>query len=166
MPFVLIAAALFVMALHIVGRTVHHRLAWEPTVVTVISSEPVQTLRANGTRKADLEVALVYEAGGTRREWSGHGTDIGVYTASAGETIRMVFDPADPSRLDTAAMKGWRGAVLLFATTGSFVAFYVWFFWLRQRGGRKPPSQDTAPPTLNMPLRRGAELRRTTFGNR
>ncbi len=168
MPFALIAAALFAMALHIIGTTIHHRLAWEPTVATVISSEPVQVLRTNGTSTTDLQVAVAYDAGGSRHEWSGRGSDIGVYAASVGDSIQMLFDPADPSHLDTAAMKGWKGGLLVLAVTGGFVAFYVWFFWLRRRGGN-PPSRGIVPPPA--PARtaappRPSQSQRASFGNR
>jgi hypothetical protein len=49
----------------------------------------------------------------------------------------LYCDPADPSNLDTAAMKGWRGALLLLAATGGFTAFYIWFFWLRGQTRRR-----------------------------
>lgn len=168
MPVALIAAAIFLMALHIIGTTIHHQLAWEPAVATIVASAPVQELRRNGSIKNDLDVTLRYQAAGSPREWSGRGTDVGIYTAKVGGTVKMYVDPADPTLLDTAAMKGWRGGVLVVLLSGGFTVLYTWFFWLRGRGGT-PPSRSapaSAPPAPRPLPSRAPQQRRASFGNR
>lgn len=76
----------------------------------------------------------------------------------------LYYDPADPSSLDTAAMKGWRGGLLLFAVTGGFTAFYVWFFWLRGRNA--PPTSPMMPPPVRVGGAGQPQPQRDTFGRR
>lgn len=141
MPFALIAVILFLMASHIIATSLHHQAAWQRTVATVTDVSPYSEMQANGLKTDGIDVALAYVANDAPTTWSGKGKDVGLYTAAKGDRIEFYYDPADPSNLDTAAMKGWRGGLLLLAVTGGFVAFYVWFFWLRGRN---------APPTSPM----------------
>jgi len=90
--------------------------------------------RVAAIRETIEETAI--PAGLAPMTWSGKGKDIGLYAASVGDKVEFYYDPADPSNLDTAAMKGWRGGLLLDAATGGFAAFYIWFFWLRGRSAR------------------------------
>ncbi|WP_217578863.1 DUF3592 domain-containing protein [Mesorhizobium sp. GbtcB19] len=133
MPFALIAVTLFAMASHIVVTTLHHQAAWQRTVATVTDVSPYSETRANGLVTDGINVAVSYIANETPMTWSGKDKDIGLYIAAKGDQVEFLYDPADPSNLDTAAMKGWRGGLLLLAVTGGFTVFYVWFFWLRGR---------------------------------
>ena len=161
MPFALIAVALFAMALHIAGTALHHQFAWHQTVATVTDVSPYSETQGNGLTAKGINVAVSYVANDAPMSWSGKGKDIGLYTASKGDAVELYYNPANPSTLDTAAMKGWRGGLLLLAATGGFTAFYVWFFWLRGRN---------APPAMPLPGRiAGAngtrsQQRRDTFG--
>ncbi|TIP03413.1 MAG: DUF3592 domain-containing protein [Mesorhizobium sp.] len=133
MPFALIAAILFLMSLHIIGTTLHHQAAWQRTVATVTDVSPYSETRANGLTTDGINVVVSYVANDAPMTWSGKDKDIGLYKAARGDRIEFYYDPADPSSLDTAAMKGWRGGLLLLAVTGGFTLFYIWFFWLRGR---------------------------------
>ena len=136
MPFALIAAVLFAMGLHITGTILYHRAAWHQTVATVTDVSPYTETHKNGFTTDGLNVAVTYVIDDAPMTWSGKGKDIGLYAASVGDKVEFYYDPADPSNLDTAAMKGWRGGLLLDAATGGFAAFYIWFFWLRGRSAR------------------------------
>ena len=166
MPLALIAAALFLMAVHIIGTSLHHQAAWQRTVATVTGVSPYSEMQANGLATQGINVAVAYVANDAPMSWSGKGKDIGLYTASAGDRIEFYYDPADPSKLDTAAMKGWSGGLLLLAVTGGFTAFYVWFFWLRRRNA--PPAAPVMPSAVRVAGAgaRPAEQQRGTFGRR
>ena len=144
MPFVLIAVVLLAMALHVIGTSLHHQAAWHQTVATVISVSPYSETQENGLTTDGIDVAVSYVANDAPMSWSGKGKIIGLYKAAVGDKVELYYDPADPSNLDTAAMKGWRGGLLLVAVTGGFIVFYVWFFWLR---GRKPPTMSSMTPS-------------------
>lgn len=166
MPFVLIAVALFAMAVHIIGTSLHHQATWLQTVATVTDVSPYSETKENGLTTNGINVAISYVANDAPMSWSGKGKDIGLYKASKGDQIEFYYDPADPSNLDTAAMKGWRGGLLLLAATGGFTAFYAWFFWLRGRNA--PPASPVTPSPV-----RGAGAsekpspqQRGTFGRR
>ncbi|MFK0691835.1 DUF3592 domain-containing protein [Mesorhizobium sp. IMUNJ 23033] len=133
MPFALIAVVLFAMGLHITGTTLYHKAAWYQTVATVTDVDPYTETKKNGLTIDGINVAVAYVVDDAPMTWSGKGKVIGLYQAAIGDKVEMYYDPADPSNLDTAAMKGWRGGLLLDAATGGFSAFYVWFFWLRRR---------------------------------
>lgn len=144
MPFALIAVALFAMALHIIGTSLHHQAAWHQTVATVTDVNSYTETQENGLATQGINVAIAYVANDASMTWSGKGKTIGLYSAAKGDSVELYYDPADPSNLDTAAMKGWSGGLLLLAVTGGFTAFYIWFFWLRGR--------NASPPSPMMPL--------------
>ncbi|OHV67714.1 hypothetical protein LCM4577_24960 [Mesorhizobium sp. LCM 4577] len=133
MPFALIAAILFLMGSHIIGTALHHQVAWQRTVATVADVSPYSEMQANGLKTDGIDVALAYVVNDVPMTWSGKGKDVGLYKAAKGDQLEFYYDPADPSNLDTAAMEGWRGGLLLLGVTGGFTLFYVWFFWLRGR---------------------------------
>ncbi|MBM2715648.1 DUF3592 domain-containing protein [Mesorhizobium caraganae] len=161
MPFVLIAVTLFAMGLHIVGTSLHHQFAWHQTVATVMDVSPYTETHKNGLATKGINVAIAYVANDAPMIWSGKGKLIGLYTASKGDRVELYYDPADPSSLDTAAMKGWGGGLLLFAVTGGFTAFYVWFFWLRGRNAPPPMSSAGRVASAGQP-----QPQRGTFGRR
>jgi len=164
MPFALIALALFAMALHIAGTTLHHRSTWHQAVATVTDVSPYSETQANGLTTKGINVAITYVANDAPMSWSGKGKDIGLYAASKGDRVELYYNPADPSNLDTAAMKGWRGGLLLLAVTGGFTVFYVWFFWLRGR-----PAPPASPMMSSAGRVAGAgqpPSQRGTFGRR
>ncbi|MFD1986606.1 DUF3592 domain-containing protein [Mesorhizobium newzealandense] len=131
MPFALIAVVLFAMGLHITGTTLYHKAAWYQTVATVTDVDPYTETKKNGLTIDGINVAVTYVVDDAPMTWSGKGKIIGLYAASIGDKVELYYDPADPSNLDTAAMKGWLVALLIIVGTGGFTAFYVWFFWLR-----------------------------------
>jgi hypothetical protein len=132
MPFVLIAVVLLAMALHIVGTALYHQAAWNRTVATVTDVSSYTEMHKNGLATDGINVALTYTIDDTPMTWSGKGKVVGLYKALIGDEVEFYYDPGDPSNLDTAGMKGWRGMLLLLAGTGGFTVFYVWFFWLRR----------------------------------
>jgi len=165
MPFALIAATLFLMASHIIGTTLHHQAAWQQTVATVTDVSPYNEMQANGLAIKGINVAVSYIANNLPMSWSGKGKDIGLYQASKGDQLAFYYDPADPSKLDTAAMKGWSGGLLLLAVTGGFTAFYIWFFWLRGRNA--PPASPMTPSAVRVAAVRAKPTQpRQGFGRR
>ena len=166
MPFVLIAVTLLAMALHIIGTSLHHQTAWQQTVATVTSVSPNSEKRESGITTDGIDVAVTYVANDAPMSWSGKGKIIGLYKAAVGDKVEFYYDPADPSKLDTPAMKGWRGGLLLVAVTGGFTIFYIWFFWLR---GRKPPSTSPMMPSsvgVAGASAKPPQQQRGTFGRR
>jgi len=165
MPFALIAAMLFAMASHIIGTSLHHRAAWHQTTVTVTDVASYSEMQANGLSTDGINVAVSYIANDLPMNWSGKGKDIGLYEASKGDQLAFYYDPADPSKLDTAAMKGWSGGLLLLAVTGGFTVFYIWFFWLRGRNA--PPTSPIVPSALRVSGANAKTQRQPgTFGRR
>ncbi|WP_027166754.1 DUF3592 domain-containing protein [Mesorhizobium sp. WSM3224] len=164
MPFALIAAILFLMASHIIATSLHHQATWQRTVATVTDVSPYSEMQANGLKTDGINVAVTYVTNDAPMTWSGKGKDVGLYKAAQGDQVEFYYDPADPSKLDTAAMKGWSGGLLLLAVTGGFTAFYVWFFWLR--GRRAPPTSPMMPLATGVSGAgaKPAEQRRGTFG--
>jgi hypothetical protein len=165
-PFVLIAVVLLAMALHVIGTSLHHQAAWNQTVATVISVSPYSEKQESGLTTDGIDVAVTYVANDAPMSWSGKGKIIGLYKASVGDKVEMYYNPADPSKLDTAAMKGWRGGLLLLAATGGFIVFYVWFFWLR--GRKSPPTSPLISSSVGV-VGAGAKPSqppRATFGRR
>ncbi|ESW86658.1 hypothetical protein X769_30020 [Mesorhizobium sp. LSJC268A00] len=166
MPFVLIAVTLFAMALHISGTALHHQFAWHQTVATVTDVSSYSEAQGNGLTAKGINVAVTYVANDAPMTWSGKGKDIGLYTASKGDAVKLYYNPANPSILDTAAMKGWRGGLLLLAATGGFTVFYVWFFWLR--GRTAPPASPMMPSAVRVAgaSAKPPQQQRGTFGRR
>ncbi|QKD14702.1 DUF3592 domain-containing protein [Mesorhizobium sp. NZP2077] len=166
MPFVLLAVVLLAMALHVIGTSLHHQAAWHQTVATVTSVSPYSEKQENGLTTDGIDVAVTYVANDATMSWSGKGKIIGLYKASVGHKVEMYYNPADPSKLDTAAMKGWRGGLLLLAVTGGFIAFYIWFFWLCRRNA--PPTLPMTPSSVGLasPSAKPSQPPRATFGRR
>lgn len=166
MPLALIAAILFLMASHITATSLHHQAAWQRTVATVTDVSPYSEMQANGLATEGINVVVTYVANDAPMTWSGKGKDIGLYKAAKGDQVEFYYDPADPSSLDTAAMKGWRGGLLLLAVTGGFTLFYVWFFWLRRRN--TPPASPIMSAATRMPGAGASQpqQQRGTFGRR
>lgn len=143
LPLVCFAAMCFVMASWVMVTTLHHRAAWLPTTATVTEAG----LRPTGLKYGkpfDFAVSVDYVVDGKPLTWTGFGKDIGLYKAVIGGSVALRYNPRDPSMLDTAQMKGWLGGLILLAATGTIVAFYLWFFWLRRPPGAAPPSRPAA----------------------
>lgn len=154
------------MAAHIIATSLHHQASWHRTVVTVTDVSPYREMQANGLTTDGINIAVAYVANDAPMTWSGKGKDIGLYKASKGDEMEFYYDPADPSSLDTAAMKGWRGGLLLLTLTGGFAAFYTWFFWLRGRNA--PPTSPMMPSAVRV-VGASAQLperQRGNFGRR
>lgn len=162
LPLALIAAIPGLMILHIAGSTIHHRLAWNETLATVTHTEvlcsltyqphdavlrqiarigPCESIQTaplpegGSTPRVfdDLYGRLVYSAAGAEHSFDGKLSDAGVYVAEAGGTVSLLYDPANPKRLASGAMKGWVGGLIIMLCSFSFLTFYIWFFWLRRR---------------------------------
>jgi hypothetical protein len=148
-PFVLFALTLFAMGVHATVTTMYHRSAWPETVATILETQ-MATL-PNGKR--ELAVAVSYIVDGKASHWEGLGKDIGLYEGEPGDLVSLHYDPSDPTQLDTAMMKGWRGALLMLAITGGIVIAYLWFFWLRGGRRRGPPDLPASLPQPVEPYR-------------
>jgi len=56
-----------------------------------------------------------------------------------GDKIKVYYDPRNPRDISTLALLGTRVAIVIFAVAFAFLAFYVWFFWLRRFLRRSDP---------------------------
>ncbi|WP_196815103.1 DUF3592 domain-containing protein [Mesorhizobium sp. L103C119B0] len=165
MPFVLIAVTLFAMALHISGTALHHQFAWHQTVATVTDVSSYSEAQGNGLTAKGINVAVTYVANDAPMTWSGKGKDIGLYTASKGDAVKLYYNPANPSILDTAAMKGWRGGLLLLAATGGFTVF-LRVVLLAARTHRTAGVTDDAFGSSRGASAKPSQRQRGTFGRR
>ena len=158
----LVAAGLAAMVLQIVGSTIHHRLTWSETLATVTHAEvlcsltyqphdavlrqtarigPCESIRTTPLPEGGskprvfdgLYGRLVDSAAGAEHSFEGKLADAEVYAAEAGMTVPLLYDPANPKRLASGAMKGWVGGLIIMLCCSGFLAFYTWFFWLRRR---------------------------------
>jgi hypothetical protein len=73
---------------------------------------------------------LQYVVNGETHSWQGRGRDIGLTAMTQGDKITLYYNPANPQELSTLVLGASTGSIIL-AVAFAFLAFYVWFFWLR-----------------------------------
>jgi hypothetical protein len=129
---------------------------------------------------------LKHGVGNTRRwngetyTWEGRGRDMGVTVMNPGDKINISYNPKHPREISTLALlRASTGNILAVAL--AFLAFYVWFFWLRPLLRRSSPDDvagdvarsfaDRVPeriPAINKRLMGNSlgQAPRATFGKR
>jgi hypothetical protein len=59
-----------------------------------------------------------------------------------GDQIKLFYNPDNPQEINTLLLLGAFEGNIILAVALAFVAFYVWFFWLRGVMGRSGPPHD------------------------
>jgi hypothetical protein len=173
---------------------------WPQTVATVVQSQDLGQVAAEfrGTPNTfpDPRGRLTYVIDGKTYTWQGRGRDIGVTAMNPGDTINVYYNPQNPREISTLVLLGASTGNVILAAALAFLAFYVWFFWLRgflrrsgpedfngevagSFAGRSPeriPDQieqsrlafgDRHATAVNEPMRKSFDQgRRATFGKR
>jgi hypothetical protein len=84
-----------------------------------------------------------------------------------GDTIRLYYNPKNPREIGTLVLLGAATGNILLAVAFGFLAFYVWFFWLRgffRRSGPGDFDGDTVPPVAErVPERLASQTGRSRF---
>src|ERR1700681_3994490 len=108
---------------------------WPQTVVTVMQSRDFgQTLAEfRGTQNTfpDPHGTVKYVIDGQTYTWQGRGRDIGVTVMNPGDKIKIYYNPKNPQEIGTLVLLGAATGSIILAVALAFLAFYVWFFWLR-----------------------------------
>lgn len=117
----------------------NQKATWLPIKATVTDSQDIGAMAAEFSGRPndfpDPYGAVRYSVGGKSYAWQGRGRDIGVTALPVGEEIDLFYDPADPSKINTLVLLGRSTGRIIFGAAVAFLIFYVWFFWLRGRGG-------------------------------
>jgi hypothetical protein len=108
---------------------------WPQTVATVLQSQDAGDLLAKfrGTKNAfpDPHGTLKYVAAGKTYTWRGRGRELGVTVMTPGDKIKLYYNPQNPLEISTLVLLGAGTGSIIMAVAFAFLAFYVWFFWLR-----------------------------------
>ena len=122
------------------------RSTWLQTDVTVMESRDVgQGLAAfSGTQNTfpDPHGTVSYVIDGKTYTWQGRGRDIGVTVMNPGDKVKVYYDPENPGEINTLFLLGAFTGNIILAVAIAFLAFYVWFFWLRGFLGRSVPPDE------------------------
>jgi len=124
---------------------------WPRTVVTVVQSQDFGDVAAKfrGTPNTfpDPRGTLQYVVDGKTYTWQGRGRDIGVTVMNPGDKINVYYNPKNPQEINTLVLLGAGTGNIILAAALAFLAFYLWFFWLRgflRRSGPDDSSGDAA----------------------
>lgn len=172
---------------------------WPPAVATVVQSQDLGEVAAKfrGTPNTfpDPRGTLTYVIDGKTYTWQGRGRDIGVTVMNPGDTINVYYNPQNPREINTLVLLGAGTGNIILAMALAFLAFYVWFFWLRGFFRRSGPDDhsgdvtgsfagrmqkrlsdeidrsrfavgDQRPAAINKPMGQSFGQGRTTFGKR
>jgi hypothetical protein len=108
---------------------------WRQTVVTVTQSQDFGQAFAEfrGTQNTfpDPRGTVKYVIDGETYTWQGRGREIGVTVMTPGDKIKIYYNPKNPQELSTLVLLGAFTGNIILAVALAFLAFYVWFFWLR-----------------------------------
>ena len=138
---VVIAASIDTYATNIVQKS-----TWLQTDVTVMESQDLGQGLAEfrGTQNTfpDPHGTVSYVIDGKTYTWQGRGRDMGVTVMNPGDEIKVYYNPENPQKINTLVLLGASTGNIILAVALAFLAFYVWFFWLRGFLGRSAPPDD------------------------
>ena len=108
---------------------------WPQTVATVIEAQDagdaLAALRGTSNTFPDPHGTLKYFVEGKSHIWQGRGRDIGVTVMHPGDKIEVYYNPQNPLEISTLVLLGAFTGNIILAIALAFLAFYLWFFWLR-----------------------------------
>lgn len=142
-PVVLFCMVIVAASVDSFSTNAIRKSAWARTTVTVIESkDPSQILAEfRGTQNTfpDPRGTVRYVVDGKTYIWRGRGREIGLTVMNPGDRIELYYNPGNPREISTLVLLGASTGTILFAAALAFIAFYLWFFWLRGWGRRSRP---------------------------
>src|SRR5262245_31394413 len=161
-PVVLFCIVVVCASIDAYWTNAKQKATWRPTVATVVQSQDFGDVAARfrGTPNTfpDPRGTVTYAVDGVTYTWKGRGRDIGVTVMTPGEQIKIFYNPKNPRDINTLVLLGASTGNILLATALAFLAFYVWFFWIRRflrRAGPGDfdgnPAASFAPPVPDRP---------------
>ena len=171
-PVVLFCALIVTASIDAHWTNATRKSAWPQTVVTVTQSQdPGQVAaEARGTKNTfpDPHGTVTYVVDGKSYTWQGRGRDIGVTVMKPGDKFNVYYNPKNPREINTLVLLGAFAGNIMLGVALVFLAFYVWFFWLRGFLRRSSPDDfDRRTPLNSAPAGRSFDRSgRATFGKR
>ncbi len=124
---------------------------WPQTVLTVEQTQDIGRMvaefRGEKPTFSDLRGTGTYVIDGTVYHWQGRANAIGVTAMKPGDQIKVYYNPKNAEDISTLILLGAPTGSVILAVAVAFLAFYVWFFWLRgffRRAGPDDFAGDTA----------------------
>ena len=134
-PVVLFCGVVVSASIDVYWTNSVQKSTWRQTVVTVTQSQDFGQVAAKfrGTQNTfpDPRGTVKYVIDGETYTWQGRGRDIGVTVINPGDQINIYYNPKNPREINTLVLLGSSTGNILLAVALAFLAFYVWFFWLR-----------------------------------
>ena len=146
LPIVLFCVVIIAASIDTFSTNVSRESTWPQTVVTVMKSQDFGQVLAEprGTENSfsGPHGTVRYVIDGKTYTWQGRGRDIGVTVMNPGDKIKVFYNPENPLEINTLVLLGAFTGNIILAAAIAFLAFYVWFFWLRGFLGRSAPPDD------------------------
>jgi hypothetical protein len=144
LPVVLYCCVVIAACIDAYSTNAVQKASWPQTIVTVVESkdlgEAFAEFRGIPNTFPDPYGTLSYVADGKAYAWQGRGREIGLTAMNPGDEIKIYYNPENPRELSTLVLLGAFTGNIILATALAFLAFYVWFFWIRRfMGGSAPP---------------------------
>jgi hypothetical protein len=174
-PIVIYCVVVIAAGIDVYSTNVVQKSTWPQTVVTVMQSQDfgqaVAEFRGTQNTFPDPRGTVKYVIDGETYTWQGRGRDIGVTVMNPGDQINIYYNPKNPREISTLVLLGASTGNIILAVALAFLAFYVWFFWLRGFLRRSGPDDfngdmagsfaDRVPERLSSQM----ELSRSTLGD-
>ena len=142
-PVVLFCVVIVTASIDAYSTNAIQKSSWRQTVATVMQSQDFGDVAAKfrGTPNTfpDPHGTVQYVVDGQTYTWQGRGRDMGVTVMTPGDKIKVYYNPKDPRQISTLVLLGAFTGYVILAAALAFLAFYVWFFWLRRFLRRAPP---------------------------
>jgi hypothetical protein len=152
LPVVFFCTVVVIAGFDAVLTNTVRKSTWPQTVATVMQSQDAGDLLAKfrGTPNPfpDPYGTLSYVIDGETHTWQGRGRDIGMTVMTPGDRIEVYYNPRDPREISRLILLGAFTGSIILSVAAAFLAFYVWFFWLRRSHRRSGPDDfrgDMAP---------------------
>ena len=135
LPVVLFCVVIVAASFDVYSTNVARESTWPLTVATVMESQDFGAASAEfrGAENTfpDPHGSLKYVVDRKTYAWQGRGRDIGVTVMKPGDQIQIHYNPENPREISTLVLLGASTGTIILAAALAFLAFYVWFFWLR-----------------------------------
>jgi hypothetical protein len=152
-PVVFYCVVVIAASIDAYSTNVFQKSTWRQTDVTVMAAQDfgqtLAKLRGTPSTFSDLHGTLKYVIDGEAYTWQGRGRAIGVTVMTPGDKFKIYYNPKNPRDISTLVLLGASTGNIILAVAIAFLAFYVWFFWLRGLRRRSGPDNfdgDAAGP--------------------